>query len=81
MRQGAKGEKTMKNIMIELTPEQANKLDMYLIMTTNYRQGELKVWKELAETEGEKYPAAKGNYNFWCEMNSFLDGFMEGLRP
>ncbi len=70
----------MRKIILELTPDEANKLDIYLIMTTNHRQEELKAWKKLAETDGDRCPAAKSNADFWEDMNNFINKIMEDLR-
>lgn len=42
-----------KKVTLELTEEQASALEIYLLMTTNYRKGERETWESLAKEQNE----------------------------
>ena len=50
-----KEDKTMeKKVTLELTEEQASALEIYLLMTTNYRKGERETWESLAKEQNDE---------------------------
>lgn len=57
-----------KKVTLELTEEQASALEIYLLMTTNYRKGERETWESLAKEQNEdgtlKFPNAPSNADF-----------------
>ena len=66
---------------ITLTHDQAVMLVSYLLMTTNYRDGEKKAWealsKELKKDGTPEYPNAKSNYEFWVKMGAAIEEIKE----
>lgn len=69
-----------KKVTLELTEEQANALDLYLLMTTNYRKGEREAWESLAKERNEdetlKFPNAPSNADFWKEQNETIENIL-----
>ena len=61
---------------ITLTDQEANRLDTFLIMTSQYREKELNCWERLKD----KAPAAKSNIAFWEETNELIRQLQEKLR-
>jgi hypothetical protein len=59
----------MKKITITLTPEQANTITCYILMTTKHRQEERKACDELSRILTEdgtmKFPNMVSNARFW----------------
>lgn len=57
---------------VTLTNELCSMLQCYILMTTNYRKGELKAWEELAQETDEngapKFKNAASNAQFWRDM-------------
>lgn len=57
---------------VTLTNELCSTLQCYILMTTNYRKGELKAWEELAQEKNEygapKFKNAANNAQFWRDM-------------
>lgn len=57
---------------VTLTNELCSTLQCYILMTTNYRKGELKAWEELAQETDEngapKFKNAASNAQFWRDM-------------
>jgi hypothetical protein len=63
---------------ITLTGEQASLLVMYIIMTTNYRKGEMEACRELGEEKKDdgitlKFPNIAANANWWEKANTRLE--------
>lgn len=73
-----------KKVTLELTEEQANTLDLYLLMTTNYRKGEREAWESLAKERNEdetlKFPNAPSNADFWKEQNETIENILKILQ-
>ena len=73
-----------KKVTLELTEEQANALDIYLLMTTKYRKGEREAWESLAKERNEdgtlKFPNAPSNANFWKEQNETIENILKILQ-
>lgn len=57
---------------VTLTNELCSTLQCYILMTANYRKGELKAWEELAQETDEngapKFKNAASNAQFWRDM-------------
>lgn len=62
---------------VTLTNEEWSTLTTYLLITTKHREGEAKVWAELAEEREEdgsvKYKNAASNAQFWRETIEMLE--------
>lgn len=73
-----------KKVTLELTEEQADALDLYLLMTTNYRKGEREAWESLAKERTEdgtlKFPNAPSNAVFWKEQNETIENILKILQ-
>nr|DAM77477.1 MAG TPA: hypothetical protein [Caudoviricetes sp.] len=73
-----------KKVTLELTEEQADALDLYLLMTTNYGKGEREAWESLAKERNEdgtlKFPNAPSNANFWKEQNETIENILKILQ-
>ena len=71
-------------VTLELTEEQADVLDLYLLMTTKYRKGEREAWESLAKERNEdgmlKFPNAPSNANFWKEQNETIENILKILQ-
>lgn len=71
-------------VTLELTEEQADALDLYLLMTTKYRKGEREAWESLAKERNEdgmlKFPNAPSNANFWKEKNETIENILKILQ-
>lgn len=67
----------MEEKTVTMTRDEWNKLVCYLIMSTNYREGERDAWAKLAEEKdanGELlFPNAAGNAAYWSELCVKLD--------
>lgn len=72
-----------KNRTVTLTNDQWNTLVCYLRMSTNHREGELDVWKQLAEEKNPdgspKFKKAAGNAAFWQETMEALNTMLPKL--
>lgn len=68
---------------VSLTNEEWNRLAVYLLMTTNYRKGELEACRSLAEYKDEngnpEYPNMASNAKFWEEMNAFIEKVQKAI--
>ncbi len=66
-----------RTAIVKMTNQQWSSLSMYLIMTTQYRNGERKSWSELAKQKDEngqvEFPNAASNTEFWDMMNELID--------
>ena len=71
---------------VTLTNEDWNSLTCYLLMTTQYREGERDTWRKLAEETDDSgnpvYKNARKNADFWQRqielverVRSAIDGF------
>lgn len=73
-----------KKVTLELTEEQADTLDLYLLMTTNYRKGEREAWESLAKERNEdetlKFPNAPSNADFWKKQNETIENILKILQ-
>lgn len=73
-----------KKVTLELTEEQADALDLYLLMTTNHRKGEREAWESLAKERNEdgtlKFQNAPSNANFWKEQNETIENILKILQ-
>lgn len=73
-----------KKVTLELTEEQADALDLYLLMTTNYRKGEREAWESLAKERNEngtlKFPNASSNADFWKKQNETIENIIKILQ-
>ena len=69
---------------ITLTNELCNTLQCYILMTTKYRESELKAWEELAQETDEngasKFKNAASNAQFWRDMGPQLQQILEALN-
>lgn len=70
-------------ITLQLTRAEAVKLEMFLLMTTKFRQGELKTYKKLATQKDEDgnlaFPEAKDNIEFWTEQCEMMDSIQKRI--
>lgn len=73
-----------EKVVLELTEEQADALDLYLLMTTNYRKNEYEACESLAKERNEdgtlKFPNMPNNANFWKEQNETIEKIQEILQ-
>ena len=73
-----------KKVTLELTEEQADALDIYLLMTTNYGKGEREAWESLAKERNEdgtsKFPNAPSNADFWKKQNETIENILKILQ-
>lgn len=57
---------------IKLSQDDRTRLDIFLLMTTKYRQEEMKAWEELSKEKNEDgtpvYKNAEGNARWWREL-------------
>lgn len=62
---------------VTLTNEQWNRLACYLIMTTNYREGELSAWEILAAEKNDdgtpRFENAVSNVAYWKSLIADLE--------
>ena len=65
-----------EKVSITLTNAEWTKLDVFLLMTTHFREEERDTWRKLAEEKDENgdpaYPNAKGNADFWQSQIDFI---------
>ncbi len=70
-------------ITLELSRSEAVKLEMFLLMTTKFREGELAAYKKLAEEVDEDgnllFPHAKNNIEYWTEQCVMMDSIQKRL--
>lgn len=70
-------------ITLQLTHTEAVKLEMFLLMTTKFRQGELETYKKLAtqvdENGNPAFPEAKDNIEFWSKQCEVMDEIQKRL--
>lgn len=80
----AKKEWSDKKSSLTLTNGEWCRLEMYLLMSTNYRQGEYDACVSLSERlepDGSlTFPNMPSNANFWKEMNEFIDDMLGRIR-
>lgn len=73
-----------RKVILELTKEQADALDVYLLMTTNYRKDEYEACESLAKERNEdgtlKFPNMPNNANFWKKQNETIEKIQEILQ-
>ena len=64
-------------VTIALTEEQVSFLDMYILMTTNYREREIAACERLAKETNEdgtlKYPKMPGNAEWWRKTHELME--------
>lgn len=69
---------------VTLTNGLWNDLQIYILMTTKHREGELKAWEELAQETDEngepKFKNAASNAQFWRDMEPQLQQILETLN-
>ena len=69
---------------VELTLEQINLIECYIMVTTNHRKKEREAWEELAKLTKDdgtpEIPVAKGNAQWYTELDPRLDEIMNVLR-
>ncbi|MBR4589117.1 MAG: hypothetical protein IKO36_00520 [Bacteroidaceae bacterium] len=69
---------------ITLSNDVWNKLKMFLLMSTNYRNDERDGWRKLAEKKDEDgnpmYSSAADNVQFWDEQIEAIDKILETIR-
>ncbi|WP_028042035.1 hypothetical protein [Candidatus Stoquefichus massiliensis] len=70
-----------KKVVIELTEQQANDLDLYLFASSDYRSREQQACEELTlelnEDGTPKYKNMASNAKFWKDMNSQMKKICE----
>ena len=70
-------------ITLELSRNEAVKLEMLLLMTTKFREGELATYKKLAEEKDEDgnplFPHAEDNIEFWAEQCQMMDSIQKRI--
>ena len=70
-------------ITLQLTRAEAVKLEMFLLMTTKFREGELEAHQKFAARKDENgnptSPAAKSNVEFWTEQCKIMDSIQKRL--
>lgn len=70
--------------IITLTDEQASTLEVYLLITTKYRQGEIEasesLSRELDENGSPKYPKMKSNAKWWRKVNGTIEEIKTALK-
>lgn len=63
--------------IVTLTDEQASTLEVYLLITTKYRQGEFETCeslsRELDENGSSRFPKMKGNAEWWKQTNETIE--------
>ena len=68
---------------VTLTNKQWNMLVTYILMTTQYRKGELETWQKLAKEQnanGEpEFPNAVGNAEFFGRLEVTLDEIKKAI--
>lgn len=73
-------------INLQLTKEEAHKLEIYLLMTTRFRTGEAEALEKLAltieEENGDEVTVTKlrNNAKFWREQCEIMDGIQGRLQ-
>lgn len=73
-------------INLQLTREEAHKLEVYLLMSTRFRTGEAEALKKLATTieeeNGDEVTISKlrDNAKFWSEQCETMDAVRERLQ-
>lgn len=69
--------------IVTLTTSQAHAVQMYILMTTQYRQGEIVTFSELAREMNEggnpRYPNAASNAEWWKKADAELNGIAERI--
>lgn len=72
-----------EKVILELTEEQADALDFYLLVTTNYRKGEYEACERLAKKRNEdgtlEFPNMPSNADFWKKQNETIEKIQEIL--
>ena len=72
------------NATIKLTHDEANKLECYFLMTSEFRKNEIETWGELAERKDENgnpvFSHAESNANFWREMDEFINNLYNEME-
>ena len=67
----------MNTVTVTLTREQANRLEVYLLMSSKHRKGEATAWDTLAtEQNGDgtpKFKNAKSNADWWRETDRIME--------
>lgn len=70
-----------QQVAVTLTNDEWSRLTSYILMSTNYRKGELEAWENLVtETDANgapKFPTAPKNAQFWRETIELLDHVRE----
>ncbi|MEG1492582.1 MAG: hypothetical protein RR394_10060 [Oscillospiraceae bacterium] len=68
---------------IYLEEKHAAKLQMFLLMTTKFREDELATWEKLANERNSdgtvKFPYAKDNADFWKETIYMISEVMKAI--
>lgn len=73
-----------KKVTLELTEEQIDTLNIYLLMTTNYRKGEQEACEHLAKERNEdgtiKFPNMQSDAVFWKKQNEEIEKISKILQ-
>ena len=69
---------------ITLTKSEWNRLEIFLIMSRNYRKEEFKAWLEVSQRVDENgnptFKNAKANAEFWKEQDQTMEKIISVLR-
>ncbi|MCI8548377.1 MAG: hypothetical protein HFJ38_05760 [Bacilli bacterium] len=69
---------------IELLEDDKMKLDMFLLMTTKYRQEEMETWKELSKERNQDgtpvYKNAESNAKWWGDLCSAIPRISDAIK-
>ena len=73
-----------RKVILELTKEQADALDFYLLITTKYRKNEYEVCESLAKERNKdgtlKFPNMPSNADFYKKQNKTIEKIQEILQ-
>ena len=74
----------MDIVTIEMTRDEAQDLEVFLLMTTQYRLGEAQAWSKLAvEKEPDGTPtfqSAESNARFWTNMEATMKSVQDHIK-
>lgn len=69
---------------IKLSQDERMKLDIFLLMTTRYREDEMKAWEELSKEKNEDgtpvYKNAEGNARWWREFCEAIPHIRDAIK-
>lgn len=73
-----------EKFLVELTEEQISTLDVFLLITTNYRKKELEACERLSrrlDEEGNiRYPDMKSNAQYWKKQSEIIEEVQKAIN-